>query len=96
MAAQRLSQLQKRILKLLLVEHQRTRGGTSLGHLELVKALGKDKSNISHSLRTLETRGWIGIGRTRGGQANYLYLTAEGVKKSFEILKKVVIKKLKN
>ncbi len=85
MVAQRLSRLQKRILKLLLVEHQRTQGGTSLGHLEVVKALGKDKGNISHSLRTLETRGLIGIGRTQGGQSNYLYLTVEGVKKSCEI-----------
>jgi DNA-binding MarR family transcriptional regulator len=89
MVAQRLSRLQKRILKLLLVEHQRTQGSTSLGHLELVKALGKDKSNISHSLRTLETRRWIDIGRTQGGQANYLYLTAEGLKKTFEISNKL-------
>lgn len=85
MAAQRLSRLQKRILALLMEEHQRTRGGTSLGHFELVKALGKDKSNISHSLRTLEGRGWIVIGRTPGGQANYLYLTPEGVEKASEI-----------
>lgn len=89
MAAQRLSRLQKRILKLLWVEHQRTQGGTSLGHLELVKALGKDKSNISHSLRTLEARGWIGIGRTQGGQATYLYLTTEGVKKTCETRKRL-------
>ncbi len=38
MAAQRLSLLQKRLLGVLLAEHHRTRGGTSMGHLELVKA----------------------------------------------------------
>jgi DNA-binding Lrp family transcriptional regulator len=67
MATQRLSQLQKRIMRLLLAEHRRTRGGTSMGHVELVKALGGDKSNISHRLRTLESRGIIVIGRTPGG-----------------------------
>lgn len=85
MATQRLSQLQKRIMRLLLAEHHRTRGGTSMGHVELVKALGGDKSNISHSLRTLETRGVIVIGRTPGGQADSLYLTPEGLKKASEI-----------
>jgi DNA-binding MarR family transcriptional regulator len=85
MATQRLSRLQKRIMRLLLAEHHRTRGGTSMGHVELVKALGGDKSNISHSLRTLETRGVIVIGRTPGGQADSLYLTPEGLKKASEI-----------
>jgi hypothetical protein len=54
MARSRVSRLQKYILRLLMVEHHRTHGGTSMGHLELVKALAGDKSNISHSLRTLE------------------------------------------
>ena len=85
MATQRLSRLQKRIMRLLLAEHHRTRGGTSMGHVELVKALGGDTSNISHSLRTLETRGVIVIGRTPGGQADSLYLTPEGLKKASEI-----------
>jgi DNA-binding MarR family transcriptional regulator len=85
MATQRLSRLQKRIMRLLLAEHHRTRGGTSMGHVELVKALGGDKSNISHSLRTLEVRGMIVIGRTPGGQADSLYLTPEGLKKASEI-----------
>lgn len=85
MATQRLSRLQKRIMRLLLAQHHRTRGGTSMGHVELVKALGGDKSTISHSLRTLETRGVIVIGRTPGGQADSLYLTPEGLKKASEI-----------
>lgn len=89
MAAQRLSRLQKRIFELLMAEHRRTRGGTWLGHFELVKALGTDKSNISHSLRTLEARGWIVIDRTRGGQANSVHLSPEGVEKAAEICKKL-------
>ena len=85
MARSRVSRLQKHILRLLMAEHHRTHGGTSMGHLELVKALAGDKSNISHSLRTLETRGWIVIGRTRGGRAEYLDLTPEGLEKASEI-----------
>jgi DNA-binding MarR family transcriptional regulator len=46
----------------------------------LVRALGRDKSNVSHSLRTLEARGLITIGRSPGGQATYLDLTPEGRK----------------
>ena len=49
-----------------------------LGHYELVQALGRDKSNVSHSLRTLEARGLIVINRTSGGQANTVHLTSEG------------------
>jgi DNA-binding MarR family transcriptional regulator len=78
MAPQRLSRLQRRILSCLLAEYQRTHGGTPLGHGDLVKALGGDKGNISHSLHTLEARGLIRIGRTSGGQASYVDLTSEG------------------
>ena len=85
MVAQRVSRLQKQILRLLRAEYHRTQGGISMGHYELVKALGSDKSNISHSLRTLEARGWIAIGRTLGGQANSLDLTPEGLEKASEI-----------
>jgi DNA-binding MarR family transcriptional regulator len=85
MARSRVSRLQKHILRLLMVEHHRTHGGTSMGHLELVKALAGDKSNISHSLCTLETRGWLVIGRTPGGRAEYLDLTPEGLEKASEL-----------
>ena len=85
MATQRVSRLQKRILRLLVAEHHRTQGGTSLSHDELVKALGGYKGNISQSLRTLEARGVIVIGRTPGGQAAYLYRTPEGLEKASEI-----------
>ena len=56
MAPRRLSRLQRNILAWLFGQHQLTQGGVVMGHYELVQALGHDKSNLSHSLRTLETR----------------------------------------
>ena len=85
MATQRVSRLQKHILRLLIAEHHSSQGRMSMGHLELVKALVGDKSNISHSLRTLEARGWIVIGRTPGGRAESLDLTSAGLEKASKI-----------
>ena len=56
MATQRVSRLQKQMLRWLLTDHHRTRGVLASSHEELVKALGSDKGNISHSLRTLAGR----------------------------------------
>lgn len=78
MAARRLSQLQKRIMRWLAVDYQRTQGQTTSSHLELVLALQGDKSNISHSLRTLAARGLITIHCSPGGKAESLFLTPEG------------------
>ena len=78
MAARRLSQGQKRILQWLAADHQRTRISSS--HEVLVQALPGDKGNISRSLRTLEARGLIVIGRSPGGKAESLRLTPEGQK----------------
>src|SRR6266571_7078400 len=83
MTATRLSQLQKRILRWLAADHQRTQGRITSSHLALVRALQGDKGNISHSLHTLEVRGWIVIGRSSGGQAESLRLTREGQKGAF-------------
>jgi DNA-binding MarR family transcriptional regulator len=80
MTPRRLSRLQRQSLKCLMAEYRRTQGGTILGHYELVQALGRDKSNGSHSLRTLEARGLIVIRRPPGGQANSVNLTAAGRK----------------
>lgn len=85
MARWRVSRLQKRILRVLVAEHRRTQGRAWSSHYELVKALGGDKGNISHSLHTLEERGWIVILCTPGGQANAIDLTAEGLKNTAEI-----------
>lgn len=89
MATQRVSRLHQRILQWLLADHQRTRGGTARSPYELVKALGGDKGTMSHSLHTLEARGWIGLGRTPGGQAASLYLTPAGLEKASAICIKV-------
>jgi len=78
MATRRLSKLQRQILHRMWTRYERTQGGISTDHLELVKRLGRDKSNVSHSLRILEARGLISIGRSSGGQASYLDLTPEG------------------
>ena len=48
MATRRLSQLQKRILRWLLADYQRTGGSSSSSHWELVRELRGDKGNISH------------------------------------------------
>ena len=50
-----------------------------MSHYEMVKALEGDKGNISHSLRPLESKGWIVIDRTSSGRAAYLALTPEGL-----------------
>ena len=85
MAIRRISRLQKRILRLLVAEHGRTQGGAASSHYELGQVLGGDKGNSSHSLHTLEERGWIVILRTPGGQANSSDLTPEGLKNASEI-----------
>ena len=85
MTARRLSQLQKQILSWLLRDEQRTRGLISSSHPELVCALSSAKGNISYSLRLLETRGWIVIGRTLGGKSESLYLTREGRQQALKL-----------
>ena len=80
MAPRRLSRLQRQILHCLFAENQRTQGGVIMGHFELVQTLGHNKSNVRHSLRTLETRGLIQIRRTSGGKADSVDLTSEGRK----------------
>ena len=84
MSTARLSQLQKRLLRWLVADHQRTKGMITSSHEELVRALQRDKSNVSQSLHTLEVRGWIVIGRSSGGKAESLRLTPEGQKWAFQ------------
>ena len=89
MATWRLSRLQPRMLRWLAVDHQRTKGLIVSSHEDLVKALREDKSNISRSLRTLEARGWLMIGRSPGGKAQHVTLTSEGAQRASEITKKL-------
>lgn len=92
MAARRLSKLQRQILSSMWSQYERTQGGLSTGHLDLVKQLRRDKSNVSHCLRTLETRGLITIGRSPGGQALYLNLTPEGQKLASKLTQKLLLR----
>lgn len=78
MAAIRLSRLQKRILRRLAADYQRTNGGCASSHQELVVELHHEKGNLRHSLRTLEKRGWIEIGRSPGGKAENVIITPAG------------------
>ena len=87
MATQRLSRLHKPILRWLIADHQRAKGFIMSSHEELVKALQRDKGTLSRSLRLLEARGWIVIGRSPGGKAQYLTLTQEGRKRAAEVTK---------
>jgi len=93
MATPRLSRLQKRILRWLVADHHRTNGVILSSHEELVKALDAYKGNVSRSLQTLETRGWIIMGRSPGGNAHHLRLTVAGQQKAAELYK-VIIKRL--
>jgi hypothetical protein len=79
-AATRLSQRQKRLLRWLAAEAQRTRGGVASRHQELVCALKGDKGNSSHRRRTWEARNWLIIGRSAGGRAAALRLPPAGQK----------------
>jgi DNA-binding MarR family transcriptional regulator len=81
MAAVRLSQLQKHILRWLATDHQRTNRVIASSHYALVRALQRDKGNLSHSLHTLERHGLLIIGRSSGGHAESLVLTPEGQKR---------------
>jgi DNA-binding MarR family transcriptional regulator len=78
MAGVRLSRLQRRILRWLVADEQRTRGMISSSHPELVAALSSAKGNISHSLRRLETQGLVVMIRTPGGKTESVYLTPAG------------------
>ncbi len=76
MARQRLSRLQLRILGWLEAEYDRTRGTVSPGNQELVRALANEHyQSISRSLKNLEQKGYVTVGRTPGGQAEYVNLT---------------------
>lgn len=85
MAVARLSRLQRRLLAWLHRDYQRTQGRTASSHHELVGAVTGDKGNISHSLRTLETRGWLTIGRSPGGKAEYIVLTEGGLRQAARV-----------
>jgi len=76
MTQQHLSALQKRILAWLEAEHIRSKGSVAPGNIALVAELFDiNKASISRSLKNLEAKGLITVGRTAGGIAEYLVLT---------------------
>jgi len=76
MAPQRLSHLQQRILVWLRTEYIRTKGTVSPANQELVAALSDiNKVSISRSLKNLEAKKLVTVGRTPGGMAEFLVLT---------------------
>jgi len=85
MADGRLSKLQKRMLCWLDTEERRTGRIVSSSHQTLVQALPNAKGNISHSLRLLEARSLVDIGRSPGGQAANIRLTLAGCQKASEL-----------
>jgi hypothetical protein len=85
MAGGRLSKVQKRLMCWLDSEERRTGRICSSRHQKLVQSLPNAKGNISHSLRLLEARGLVDIGRSPGGQAENVRLTSEGCQKASEI-----------
>jgi DNA-binding MarR family transcriptional regulator len=89
MAAWRLSRRQQQSLRWLAADHQRTSGLIVSSHEDLVKALPAEKGNLSRSLRALEARGWIVIGRSPGGKAQHVTLTPEGARRASEMGKKL-------
>jgi predicted transcriptional regulator len=64
MTPRRLSRLQRHSLKYLMAAYRQPQSGPIPGHNQLVQAAGRDKSNIRHSLRTLEAGGLLVIRRT--------------------------------
>ena len=91
MAAERLSQLQRRMLQWVYEVEARSGGLYRPGYTELRQALGGNKGNMSVSLRNLEAKGLIHVYRTSGGQASTVWLTEAGQNRVRK-LKKVLIK----
>jgi hypothetical protein len=88
MTTLRLSRLHQRILVWVASDHQRPTGFILSSHAEVGQAVGGYKGNIRRSLRTLEKRAWIVVGRSAGGKAQPLRLTSEGHQKALKIRKK--------
>ena len=78
MATERLSGLQRRLLKTIYDIEAQNQWRMSPSHTELREALGGNKGNFSVSLRNLETKGLVQVYRTSGGKAESVWLTPEG------------------
>lgn len=83
----RLSPLQQHILHWLREDATRTPSGTASSHKALVKALAKDKGNISKSLQNLVEKNLMDIRYSPGGQAVSIELTPIGWYKAHSLQK---------
>jgi DNA-binding MarR family transcriptional regulator len=84
MAGVRLSRRQRRILRWLVADEQRTRGMISRSPPELGAALSRAQGNISPSLRRLEPQGLVVMIRTPGGKTASVYLPPAGRQKALQ------------
>ncbi len=91
MTTTRLSQLQRRILQTIYESEASRQWTTSPSHYEVRQAVGGNKGNFSVSIRNLEAKGLITVYRSRGGQADSVWLTKEGKKRASN-LTEVLIK----
>ncbi len=79
MTTHRLSRLQERILAWLTQEYIRSKGSRSPGHQDLVIALdGEHHQSVSRSLKNLEAKELVTVGRSAGGKAEYINLVRQG------------------
>ena len=85
MTAMRLSRLQKQMLRWLQADARRSRGVLASRHQELAQAVPSAKGTMSHSLRLLDTRGLIRVGRSPGGHAEYVTLTTAGRQRATQL-----------
>jgi hypothetical protein len=85
MTATRLSRLQNQMLRWLHADERRSRGVIARRHPELVQAVPSAKGTMSHSLRLLDTRGLMRIGRSPGGRAASVTLTTAGRQKAAQL-----------
>ena len=83
-AGVRRSRLQRRRLRWLVADEQRTRGMIARSPPELVAALPSAQGNMSPSLHRLETQGLGVVIRTPGGNTDRVSLTPAGRQKALQ------------
>ncbi len=90
MTSGRLSKLQQQILVWLWRDAQqiRFRPPAHSSYTDLMREMLSDKSNVSRSIRTLERKGFIELGRSPAGYAVWVSLTGKGVLQAANLAKK--------
>ena len=81
MKQERLSGLQKQVLRWVCDAFERSGGTVTPPYFEMVQTLaasGVDRSNLTRSVKNLEAKGLISAVRSAGGHAVHLSVTAKG------------------